>query len=130
MDEKLYLANGDDFPTRCGWIKTHLFVITPVLALHSNWSGYRPITFTRTFEPRHNILSNDCTNVRKYSLVKIICNAGQQMRYYLYVIYSHPTVVQLELSTLCGAPLAPSKLYNCFTIAVYCRRKVVTVNFH
>ena len=25
-----------------------------------------------------------------------------KMRYYLYVLYSHPTVVQLELSTLCG----------------------------
>ena len=25
-----------------------------------------------------------------------------KMRYYLYVRYSHPTVVQLELSTLCG----------------------------
>ena len=49
------------------------------------------------------------------------------MQYYLYVLYSRPTVVQLELSTLCGAPLASSKLFNCFTIAVYCRPKVVTI---
>ena len=38
---------------------------------HSNlvsfhWSEYRPITFTRMFELRHNILSNVRTNVRKY----------------------------------------------------------------
>ena len=25
---------------------------------HFYWSGYRPITFTRMFEPRHNIFSN------------------------------------------------------------------------
>ena len=29
-------------------------------------SGYRPVTFTRMFEQRHNILSNVRTNVRKY----------------------------------------------------------------
>ena len=34
--------------------------------LRSEWSGYRPITFTRMFEPRHNVLSNIRTNVRKY----------------------------------------------------------------
>ena len=28
--------------------------------------GYRPITFTRMFEPRHNILSNVRTNVQMY----------------------------------------------------------------
>ena len=27
------------------------------VALQRYWSGYRPITFTRMFEPRHNILS-------------------------------------------------------------------------
>ena len=32
------------------------------------WSAYRSIIFTRMFEPRHNILSNVRTNVRKYIL--------------------------------------------------------------
>ena len=30
------------------------------------WSWYRPMTFTRMFEPRHNIFSNVRTTVRKY----------------------------------------------------------------
>ena len=32
------------------------------------WFEYRPITFTRMFEPRHNILSNVRTNFRKYAV--------------------------------------------------------------
>ena len=31
----------------------------------------RPITFTRMFEPRHNILSNVRANVRKYVVTRL-----------------------------------------------------------
>ena len=35
------------------------------------WSGYGPFTFTRMFEPRHNIRSNVRTNVRKYVVTSL-----------------------------------------------------------
>ena len=34
--------------------------------LRQEWSGNRPITFTRMFEPRHNILSNVRADIRMY----------------------------------------------------------------
>ena len=65
-----------------------------------------------------------------YSLVKINCNAGQQNAILplccLFTSYSCTVGTQYFM----WAPLAPSKLFNCFTIAVYYRRNVVTVNFH
>ena len=64
------------------------------------------------------------------SLVKINWNAGQQNATLplrsLFTSYSSTVGTQYFM----WAPLAPIKLFNCFTIAVYCRRKVVTVNFH
>ena len=58
------------------------------------------------------------------------CNAGQQHAILplcsLFTSYSCTVGTQYFM----WAPLAPSKLFNCFTIAVYCRREVVTVNFH
>ena len=67
--------------------------------------------------------------LRKYSLVKINCNAGQQNA--ILPLCSLFTSYNCTVGTkyFMWAPLAPSKLFNCFTIAVYCRRKVVTVNY-
>ena len=72
-----------------------------------------------------------CINIiSKYSLVKINWNAGQQNAILpscsLFTSYSCTVGTQYFIR----APFAPSKLFNCFTIAVYCRCKVVTVNFH
>ena len=66
-----------------------------------------------------------------YSLVNINCNAGQQNAILplcsLFTSYNCTVGTQFFML----APLAPSKLFNCFTIAVSDgRRKVVTVNFH
>ena len=69
-----------------------------------------------------------------YSLVKINGNAGQQNAILLlcpfYVLLLLFTSYSCTVGTLYVGTFAPSKLFNCFTIAVYCRRMVVTVNFH
>ena len=44
----------------------HLSIHDVNSVLH--WSGHRPITFTRMFEPRHNKRSTVLSNVRKYML--------------------------------------------------------------
>ena len=44
----------------------HQTKLTRTLIHGQNWSGYRPITFTRLFKPRRNILSYVRANVRKY----------------------------------------------------------------
>ena len=45
------------------------------------WSGYRPITFTRMFEPRHNILSDVRTNFRKYVVTWLEHSRENNRRY-------------------------------------------------
>ena len=92
------------------------------------------VTFRRNFLSRYSIcfyLSKCHPNliyIRKdeeirqmYSLVKINCNAGQQNAILplcsLFTSYSSTVGTQYFM----WAPLAPSKLFNCFTIAVYCR---------
>ena len=67
--------------------------------------------------------------LRKYNLVKINCNAGQQNAILplcsLFTSYSCTVGTQYFM----WGPLALSKLFNCFTIAVYFRRKVVNSEF-
>ena len=49
--------------------------------IYQNWSGYRPITFTRKFEPRHSILSYVRTNVRKYVVAWLEHSRESNRRY-------------------------------------------------